>query len=171
MDKACPPQGCAIDPLGQTQDCTAYSNGPKPFYDWDLASGGVLLPTSRIDLGIKSPSGTIVLTQNAGTSGGPDVETHIQDNATGLGMKLVSMRIYAKLHPGSTNVDFYTLWGVDSTKPEYTIPNANPGTLKRVVGSRWYDLYWQDCRNGNCHTLAEEIWDDGLGSLILVQSN
>jgi hypothetical protein len=176
---ACPQQGCAPDPAGQHQDCTATSPN-VPLFDWVLtAAGGVEQPTQSSGLDLKQPSGTVILDQSSGpapghgtcpimtTGGTHGMLTAVADSNSGLIFNIASIRIYSKTHPNSSLVDFYTVIAANfSGGGVGPIP---PGQMQDCTqqGSPWYDMYWS--RDGT--TNSESIVPDTLYNGAALQFN
>jgi hypothetical protein len=164
----CPPQGCAPDAQGQTQDCTVKATIPVQDFDWQISQNGKIVPTIGQSVTVKQPSGTLILSQAIGNAGQDAINTRIRD--VNMCVEIVSLRVYAKLHPGSTLIDFYCVIGFD---PASTFQPDPPGQIqdKTTQGSPWYDMYWQVGSGGSTpSTIAESCCLDSLGNLVLDQN-
>lgn len=177
VKNVCPPQGCRIDPP-EVQDCTVTAPASQIF-DWAAAHNGVEKSTTSVDMSIKDPSDTLVLSQNVEDQTGkiltavcpepepgmpavPAVHVEIEDSGTAA-LGIVSVRIYAKRHPGSTLIDFYALIGVDPnvTYPPEPVSNCVTGADNT---NGWYDLYWALSQD----TVSEQTLIKG-GTILLLQ--
>lgn len=174
--KNCPARlRCGDDPPGQIQDCTSTAS-PQMFFDWAVVHNGTQISTTAEALSIKNPSGALVLNQRAGgtigssggpcnplniASGRPAIHTEVVDKDSNVGLKVVSVRVYAKTHPGSSDVDFYMVIGVDSGitfTPDP--PQSQDCTTPTTNQQGWYDLYWAiSTQDGHdvVHTVSEAI--------------
>lgn len=161
---ACPPQGCPIDGT-KTQDCTA-TMAAAPFFGWSITpaatvtANNTMISTAQTGTTIKQPSGTVVFQQDTGTTSGQchittggtsAILTEVYDRTSGLGLKIVAVRIYKKPHNNGGPIDFYALIGVDSAQT-YAIPTGRTQDCT-ANGNQWYDSYW----GTNGSTLAEAI--------------
>lgn len=165
VSTSCPNQGCGINvapPI--TQDCTATQT-PSNFFAWALSHGNTVLNTKSEGLDIKNPSGTVIMNQSRvnaphgstcpiasmGSGSTPAVLTEVVNRATGLGMKVVSVRILQGAHGSGGPIDFYAIISVNPSMT-FTLPTSRVSDCTQS-GSKWYDTYW----TGDTQTVTEDI--------------
>jgi hypothetical protein len=153
VDLTCPNQGCGTNAGTPAQDCTA-TQAPNPFFAWALTKASnvnTVVNTHSEGLDVKDPSGTVIMNQSAGNAphgnscpivvqDTPAVLTEVVNRATGLGMKVVSVRIFRALHGGNGPMDFYAIIGVNPSMT-FTLPSPRTSDCTQQ-GSTWYDSYW-----------------------------
>jgi len=152
-DLQCPSQGCGTNAGPPSQDCTATQTA-NSFFAWALtkeSNVNTVVITHSEGLDVKTPSGTVIMNQSAGNAphgnacpiavqDTPAVLTMVVNRATGLGMKVVSVRIFHAQHGGSGPDDFYAIIGVD---PSMTFSLPSPRTSDCTQnGNSWYNSYW-----------------------------
>lgn len=185
-------QDCSIAVTGYTIPSTTRiqaSTGPDLWFNWNLfddSSGDV--NTKSVSLNnTKKSSGTIIFTQSdvnaSGATGGPcaainlssavlALRTEVVDRPpgggtsssnVGTGLKIVGLRIYAAIHPGTTNLyDAYSVTYVDSSPAQTFTPDAFNGAgvtndCKTDATGPWYDTYWAAVAHGSSTTISQHL--------------
>jgi hypothetical protein len=170
VDLACPSQGCGTNAGTPFQDCTA-TQAPNNFFPWALTKEtnvDTVVNTMSEGLDVKSPSGTVIMNQSVGNAPHgpscpiasispttPAVLTMAVNRATGLGMKVVSVRIFRAQHGGSGPMDFYAIIGVDPSMT-FTLPSPRTSDCTQN-GNSWYDSYWTGDKASTGEDLVQSL--------------